>query len=102
MVELSTQIVKPDPVAGDGLNLGEVEFMAPEPAVSVPERHMRLAELLRTVLPQLGEVLHWEGLDEEEAARLGVELIEGKAPTRVEAHPTEILKTVTTAEKVLS
>ena len=33
--------------------------------------------------------MHWEGLDEELAARLGVELIEGKAPAKVDTHPTE-------------
>ena len=40
-------------------------------------------------LPQLGELLHWEGLDEEPAAQLGVELIEGRVPAKVETHPTE-------------
>jgi hypothetical protein len=43
----------------------------------------------RSCLPQLGELLHWEGLDEESAARLGVELIEGRVPERAETHPTE-------------
>ena len=43
----------------------------------------------RACLPQLGELLHWEGLDEESAARLGVELIEGRAPAKAESHPTE-------------
>lgn len=40
----------------DGLNLAEVDLLAPEPVVAVPARHARLAELLKTVLPQLGEV----------------------------------------------
>jgi Lon protease-like protein len=40
----------------DGLNLAGVESVAPEAKTAVPERHVRLAELLRTVLPQLGEV----------------------------------------------
>jgi uncharacterized protein len=40
----------------DGLNLAEVEWLPAEPKIAVPERHAGLAELLRTVLPQLGEV----------------------------------------------
>jgi len=40
----------------DGLNIGEVEWLDAEPEQSVPPRHARLAELLETVLPQLGEV----------------------------------------------
>jgi Lon protease-like protein len=41
---------------GDGLNLAEVDWLAPEPVVAVPARHARLAALLKNVLPQLGEV----------------------------------------------
>jgi uncharacterized protein len=40
----------------DGLNLGEVELIDPEPSLEVPARHARLSQLLATVLPQLGEV----------------------------------------------
>jgi len=40
----------------DGLNLVEIEWLLPEPTVSVPPRHSRLAALLQNVLPQLGEV----------------------------------------------
>jgi Lon protease-like protein len=40
----------------DGLNLGEVAWLEPEPTVAVPARHARLATLLQTVLPQLGGV----------------------------------------------
>jgi hypothetical protein len=43
----------------------------------------------RACLPQLVELLHWEGLDEIGAERLGVELIEGRASAKVDAHPTE-------------
>jgi Lon protease-like protein len=63
-------------VAGDGLNLGEVEFMAPEPAVSVPERHRRLADLLRNVLPQLGEVYTDIEMRLDDAAWVGHRLAE--------------------------
>ena len=37
----------------DGLNLGEVEWLDAEVEVPVPPRHVRLAALLRAVLPQL-------------------------------------------------
>jgi Lon protease-like protein len=39
----------------DGLNLGEVEYLQPEDSIEVPEEHQHLAELLRKVLPELGE-----------------------------------------------
>ena len=63
-------------VAGDGLNLGEVEFIAPEPAVRVPERHRRLADLLRNVLPQLGEVYTDIEMRLDDAAWVGHRLAE--------------------------
>ncbi len=40
----------------DGLNVGEVQWLAAEPLQPVPIRHARLATLLATVLPQLGGV----------------------------------------------
>jgi hypothetical protein len=39
----------------DGLHLGEIEYLAPEVSTEVPEEHQHLAELLRKVLPELGE-----------------------------------------------
>jgi hypothetical protein len=60
----------------DGLNLAEIERLAPEPKVAVPERHARLAQLLENVLPQLGEV--YEGLEMhlDDAAWVGHRLAE--------------------------
>jgi hypothetical protein len=43
----------------------------------------------RGLLHQLGDLLHWDGLDEEAAAQLGVELIEGRQSVKVDTHPTE-------------
>lgn len=43
-------------VQTDGLNLADVEWLPAELVVPVPTRHARLGELLRSVLPQLGEV----------------------------------------------
>ena len=60
----------------DGLNLAEVDRLTPEPTVAVPARHARLAELLKSVLPQLGEV--YEGVDMrlDDAAWVGHRLAE--------------------------
>lgn len=60
----------------DGLNLGEVEWLAAEAAVAVPERHARLARLLQTVLPQLGEVYTDIEMRLEDAAWVGHRLAE--------------------------
>jgi hypothetical protein len=63
-------------IARDGLNLGEVELLASEPVVSVPTRHARLAELLKSVLPQLGEVYTGIDLRLDDAAWVGHRLAE--------------------------
>jgi Lon protease-like protein len=60
----------------DGLNLAEVEWLAVEPAVAVPPRHAHLAELLKTVLPQLGEVYTDIEMRLEDAAWVGHRLAE--------------------------
>jgi Lon protease-like protein len=63
-------------VAKDGLNRGEIEWLANEPVVSVPARHAPLAELLRTVLPQLGEVYTGIDMRLDDAAWVGHRLAE--------------------------
>jgi Lon protease-like protein len=63
-------------VQADGLNMGEVEWLAMEPVVSVPERHARLADLLKTVLPQLGEVYTDIDMRLDDAAWVGHRLAE--------------------------
>jgi uncharacterized protein len=60
----------------DGLNLAEVEWLAKEPSVALPERHGRLAELLSTVLPQLGEVYTGMEMHLGDAAWVGHRLAE--------------------------
>ena len=60
----------------DGLNMGEVEWLETEPTVALPERHAHLAELLRTVLPQLGEVYAGMSPRLEDAAWVGHRLAE--------------------------
>jgi Lon protease-like protein len=39
----------------DGLHLGEIEYLPPEDLLDIPQEHEHLAELLRKVLPELGE-----------------------------------------------
>lgn len=60
----------------DGLNIGEVEWLPPDPVVGVPERHAQLAELLHNVLPQLGEVYTDIEMRLDDAAWVGNRLAE--------------------------
>jgi uncharacterized protein len=60
----------------DGLNLAEVDWMEAEPKLAVPERHARLADLLKTVLPQLGEVYVGMSMHLGDAAWIGCRLAE--------------------------
>ncbi len=39
----------------DGLNLGTVEFIAPDPAIALPEKHAYLGRLLEQLIDQLGD-----------------------------------------------
>ena len=63
-------------VAKDGLNLGEIEWLADGPLTSVPARHAPLTELLRIVLPQLGEVYTGIDMRLDDAAWVGHRLAE--------------------------
>jgi uncharacterized protein len=60
----------------DGLNLAQADMLAAEAAVAVPERHVRLAELLDNVLPQLGEVYEGMEMHLDDAAWVGHRLAE--------------------------
>jgi Lon protease-like protein len=60
----------------DGLNLAGIESLAREAKIAVPERHARLAELLRTVLPQLGEVYAGIEMHLDDAVWVGYRLAE--------------------------
>jgi uncharacterized protein len=60
----------------DGLNLGEIEWLPQDPEVALPERHAELAELLGTVLPQLGEVYAGVAMRLDDAAWVGYRLVE--------------------------
>ncbi len=60
----------------DGLNLAEVEPLPAEDAVPVPERHAPLAELLQSVLPQLGEIYAGIPMHPGDAAWVGHRIAE--------------------------
>jgi len=60
----------------DGLHLAAVQWLDAEPLLAVPPRHARLAELLRTVLPELGEVYTDIPMRLEDAAWVGHRLAE--------------------------
>jgi uncharacterized protein len=56
--------------------LVQIDWVAAEPAIPVPERHARLAELLKTVLPELGEVYAGIETHLDDAAWVGHRLAE--------------------------
>jgi uncharacterized protein len=60
----------------DGLNLAQIDWVAAEPQMAVPERHAHLAELLKTVLPELGEVYAGIEMHLNDAAWVGHRLAE--------------------------
>jgi Lon protease-like protein len=60
----------------DGLNLAEIEYFSAGPKIALPERHARLAELLRSVLPQLDEVYKGIAMQLGDAAWVGFRLAE--------------------------
>lgn len=63
-------------VQEDGLNLGEVEFLAPETRQPLALRHARLARLLETVLADLGPLYEAIDKDYDDASWVGYRLAE--------------------------
>jgi uncharacterized protein len=62
--------------AGDGLNMGEVAWLPPEPEVVLPERYAHLADTVRRALEDLAE--HYEHVEKKfaDAAWIGARLTE--------------------------
>jgi Lon protease-like protein len=60
----------------DGLNLAGVGMLDVEDQVAIPKRHERLAELIESVLPQLGEVYRGVTMRLDDAAWVGHRLAE--------------------------
>jgi uncharacterized protein len=63
-------------VQADGLNLAEVDIFFAESKIALPQHHGRLAELLKTVLPQLGEAYAGIEMRLGDAAWVGYRLAE--------------------------
>lgn len=59
-----------------GLNMAEVEWLAGAPAVALPEEYRHLAELLRRVLPELGEIYQSVERRFDDADWVGCRLVE--------------------------
>ncbi len=68
--------IKTSRVQADGLNVASVEWLDAEPALSVPPRHLKLAELLESVLPRLGEGYTNMAMQLDDAAWVGHRLAE--------------------------
>ncbi len=62
--------------APDGLNMGEVRWLEPAPLQPVAPRHEHLADILRKVIPQLGEVYEFVKTDFDNADWVGSRLAE--------------------------
>ncbi len=60
----------------DGLNLGVVEWLPETSSVQVPPEYQHLAELLRKVLPELGEMYESVPKHFDDAAWIGARLVE--------------------------
>lgn len=60
----------------DGLNIAEVAELPAEDPTPMPERHAELAELLQSVLPQLGEAYQGIELHTDDAVWVGYRLAE--------------------------
>ncbi|MBV6415591.1 MAG: hypothetical protein CMLOHMNK_00103 [Steroidobacteraceae bacterium] len=62
--------------AVDGLNLGEVEWLADEPWVALPGAYRHLADWLRNVLPQFGDLYASIPRHYDDAAWVGARIAE--------------------------
>ncbi len=60
----------------DGLNLGVVDWLAPEPDWPVPEQYRYLADILRKVLPELGDMYQAVPKRFGQASWVGARLVE--------------------------
>lgn len=61
---------------GDELNMGEVEWLPEEEHVSIPVAYRHLAQILRTVLPELGDVYQAVPKRYDDACWVGCRLAE--------------------------
>jgi Lon protease-like protein len=62
--------------APDGLNLAEVIWLPPTPPQAVPASNAYLVDILRKLLPELGDVYQFVGTDFNDAGWVGCRLAE--------------------------
>ena len=60
----------------DGLNIGTVEWLPEEPKIGVPGEYQHLADLLRKVLPELGDIYQTVPKHFDDASWVGSRLVE--------------------------
>ncbi len=60
----------------DGLNLGTVEWLPEEPKTAVPGEYQHLSDLLRKVLPELGDIYQTVPTHFDDASWVGSRLVE--------------------------
>lgn len=60
----------------DGLSIAEVEWLEEEPGIDLPEQYRHLGELIRKVLPELGELYAQVPAHFEDASWIGWRLAE--------------------------
>ncbi|MEC9375582.1 MAG: LON peptidase substrate-binding domain-containing protein [Pseudomonadota bacterium] len=60
----------------DGLNLGTVEFLPPEPEISLPENYLSMSTLLRAVIDDLGKLYETINKHYEDASWVGFRFAE--------------------------
>jgi Lon protease-like protein len=63
-------------VAADGLNVGTVTWLPPEPAQPLPAKYTHLSQLLRKVLPQLGNAYSMLPTNFDDAGWVSSRLVE--------------------------
>jgi Lon protease-like protein len=63
-------------VQSDGLNMGTVEWAPPEPAAELPGEFSHLAQILRKVLPELGDMYQGVPKHFDDAGWVGARLAE--------------------------
>jgi len=60
----------------DGLNIGTIEWLPEEPKIAVPGEYLHLADLLRRVLPELGDFYQTVPKHFDDASWVGSRLVE--------------------------
>ena len=62
--------------ASDGLNMGEIDWLAPEPALALPGQHAQLGATVRRAIAELAEQYQHVEKNFDDAAWVGARLSE--------------------------